>query len=105
MEEIEFDESQAIRFILDFIPEEDRKGLTEDSVQWVLDAIYDYYNDKGLIDDDTATEASIDEEEMLNYILQAAKEDAVALTSEQLQLIVEGEYEYGVSIGIYEEEE
>ena len=40
-EELVFDESEAIRFILDFIPEEDKQNLTDDDVQYVLDVIYD----------------------------------------------------------------
>ncbi len=105
-EELLFDEDAAVRFILDFIPEEDRAGLTEDDVVYVLDVIDEYYESEGLFseDDDTTAEASIDEEAMYNFVLKAAKKDNVALTSEQIQLILEGEYEYGVSIGIYEEE-
>ncbi len=105
-EELVFDESEAIRFILNFIPEEDKKNLTEDDIQYVLDVIYDYYDSEGLIEDDneTADEASIDEEKMFDYIRNAVKKDKMNINDEQIQLILEGEFEYGVSIGIYEEE-
>ncbi len=106
-EEIVFDEQDAINFILRFIPEEDRKGLSEDDVQYVLDVIYDFYESKGLIEDDdeTTDAAEIDEEEMLAYARKAVKKDHMPITDTQLQLIIEGEYEYGVLIGIYSEEE
>ena len=103
-EELVFDEDDAIRFILDFIPEEDKKDLTEDDVQYVLDVIYDYYEKEGLIEEDTAEAASIDEEAMFKYVHDAIKKDKMHITDEQIQLILEGEFEYGVSIGIYEEE-
>ena len=106
-EELVFDESEAIRFILDFIPEEDKKNLTDDDVQYVLDVIYDYYESVGLIEEDTETadEASIDEEKMFEFVKKAVKKDKMNISDEQIQLILEGEFEYGVSIGIYEEEE
>ncbi|MBR1928358.1 MAG: hypothetical protein IJ834_01270 [Paludibacteraceae bacterium] len=105
IDEIEFNEEDAIRYIRNFIPEQDQQGLTDDDIQYVLDEIYEYYESKGLIDDDTAEEASIDEEEMLNFILKDAQDDDIKISSEQIQLIVEGEYEYGVSIGIYQPQE
>lgn len=105
-EELVFDESEAIRFILDFIPEEDKQNLTEDDIQYVLDVIYDYYESEGLIEEDNETtdEASIDEEKMFEYVRKAVKKDKMQISDEQIQLILEGEFEYGVSIGIYEEE-
>ena len=109
-EELVFDESEAIRFILDYLPEEDSKLLTEDDVQFVLDAIYDYYESEGLIDEETEAEAEveetdIDESKMLEFVREQARKEHVSLTDEQIQLILAGEFEYGVSIGIYEEED
>lgn len=104
-DEIEFNEEDAIDYILDFIPEVDRKGLERDDIQDVLDLIYDYYDAEGLIDEDTAEEASIDEEKMFNYIKENAAKNDIKLSDEQLQLIMEGEYEYGVSIGIYSDDD
>lgn len=104
-EELEFDDSEAIKFIMNLIPEEDKTTLTEDDIQYVLDVIYDFYEDEGLVDEDTAEEASIDEEKLFNYVKKAAQKDGIKLTDETIQLILDGEYEYGLSIGIYEEED
>ncbi len=104
-EELLFDEEAAVKFILDFIPEEDRKDLTEDEILYILDVIDDYYESEGLLsEDETAAEASIDEEKMYNFVLKAVKKDKMNISTEQIQLILEGEYEYGVKLGIYEEE-
>lgn len=109
-EELVFDESQAIKFILDYLPKEDSEKLTEDDIQFVLDAIYDFYESEGLIDDETETEAEVeetdvDESEMLEFVREQAKKENISLTDEQLQLILAGEFAYGVSIGIYQEED
>lgn len=101
----EFDDSKCIEYILNLIPAEDRKGISEEDVQYVLDVIYDYYESEGLLDENVAKDSYVDEDAELDYIMKAAKEDGVKLTSEQIQLILDGEFEYGKSIGIYAEDD
>lgn len=102
----EFDDEKCIQYILNIIPEEDKKGMTEDDVQYVLDVIYDYYESAGLIsEEDTAGEGVIDETAELEFVRKAAKKDHINLTDEQIQLILDGEFQYGLEIGIYEEDE
>ena len=76
----------------------------EDDIQYVLDVIYDFYESKGLLNDDTDEEVEIVEEELLHYILKAVKKDemdAEKLTEENVQLILDAEYEYSESLGVY----
>ena len=101
----EFDDSKCIEYILNLIPEQDRAGITEDDVQYVLDVIYDYYESEGLMDENVASDGYVDEDAELDYIMKAANEDGVKLTSEQIQLILDGEFEYGKAIGIYAEDD
>lgn len=101
----EFNDDKCIDFILELIPEEDRKSLTRDDVQFVLDSIYDYYEENGLIDEETVGDGYVDEAEELDFVRRACKEEGVALTDEQIQLILDGELQYGISIGIYEEDD
>lgn len=106
-EDLIFDESEAIKFILDFIPQEDKQNLTDDDVQYVLDVIDEFYEQNGLYDEETeiANEAFIDEDKMFEFIKKAIKKDHMSISDIQLQLIIEGEFEYGVSIGIYTDED
>lgn len=101
---LEYDDDAAVAYILDFLPEDTKERVDEDAVNYVLDVIYDFYEDKGYIEEDSAEEASIDEEEMFEYICKAAQKDKMDLTEDDIRLILEGEYEYGVSIGVYEQE-
>ncbi len=101
----EFNDDKCIDFILNLIPQEDRQGISRDDVQFVLDSIYDYYEENGLIDEDTVSDSYVDETEELNYVRQACKNEGIKLTDEQIQLILDGELQYGISIGIYEEED
>ncbi len=100
-----YDEDDAVKFILNYIPKEDLGSIDEMKIEYVLDVVYDYYEENGLIDEDSTEEASVDEEEMLQFIHKSAEKDEISLTSEELQLILDGEYEYGKSLGIYEDDE
>jgi hypothetical protein len=106
VEEIpDYDEDAVIKFTLGLVPDEFKTRIDEDKIQYILDVVYDYYDEKGFIDEDeTASEASIDEDEMLNFIVKASKKDKVDLTEEEIQFILDCEYDYGVSTGIYSEE-
>lgn len=103
------EEKIMVDAILSFIPEQDRSKITTDDVLFVLDALDDYLEDKGLLEYDEATgeaiylDGDVDETEQLNYVLAAAKDDQRTLTGEQIQLIMEGEKEYGIQEGYYEE--
>jgi hypothetical protein len=100
-----YDEDEAVMFILKSLPEETRKRIGEDEIEYVLDVIYEFYEEKGFIDEDSTEEASIDEEEMYEYIAKVVKKDKVNISEEEIELILQGEYDYGVSIGVYKEED
>ena len=100
-----YDEDEAVKFILNFIPVDSKERIDNDKIEYVLDVVYDFYEENGLIDEDSTEEASIDEEEMFKYILKSSKKDKMGLSEDDIQLILDGEYEYGKSLGIYREDE
>jgi hypothetical protein len=102
---LEYDEDDAVAFILDFIPAEAKERISDVKIEYVLDVVYEYYDEKGLIDEDSTEEASIDEEDMFKYILKCSKKDKMDIQEEDVQLILDGEFEYGKSLGIYRDEE
>lgn len=98
-----YDEDEAVKYIYDNLPADAKENIDDTKIEYILDVIYDYYDEKGLVDEDTAEEASIDEEEMLLFIMKCIKKDKMELNEEEVELILDGEYNYGVSIGIYNE--
>ena len=100
-----YDEDEAVKFILNYIPAESKQRINSDLVEYVLDVVYDYYDENGLIDEDSTEEASIDEEEMFKYILKWSKKDKMELNEDDIQLILDGEFEYGKTLGIYTDQE
>lgn len=100
-----YDEDEAVKFILGQLPEDAKSRITDDMIEYVLDVVYDFYDENGLIDEDSTDEASIDEEEMFKYILKFSKKDKMGLTEDDVQLILDGEFEYGKSLGIYKDDQ
>jgi hypothetical protein len=100
-----YDEDDAVKFILNFLPAESKQNIDDTKIEYVLDVVYDFYDENGLIEEDSTEEASIDEEEMFKYILKCSKKDKMDLSENDIQLILEAEFEYGKSLGIYKEEE
>lgn len=102
---IEVDDTECIKFILNYLPEELKGKVSDDDVQYVLDLICEYYAENDLIDEDLVEEATIAEEDMFNFILAAIrKEQVIEMDEDTLAVILDGEFEYGKTIGIYTEE-
>lgn len=100
-----YDEDDAVKFILNYIPAESKGSINDEKIEYVLDVVYEYYEENGLIEEDSTEEASIDEGEMFDFILKCSKKDKMELSEEEIALILEGEYEYGKSLGIYTNED
>jgi hypothetical protein len=105
---LEADEKQLLEYIWNTIPEQDRKGMTQSDVLCVLDLMDDFLLENGLLeesaDEITYHEGEIDETEQLEYLLSKTKEQGLLVTSEQIQLIMDAELQYGIQQGYYEEE-
>ncbi len=97
-----YDDVEAVKFIFQNLPADLKETITEEKIEYVLDVIYEFYDEQGLIEEDTAEEAFIDEEDMFVYLKKCTKEDAMNISEEEISHILEGEYEYGKSIGVYE---
>lgn len=108
---LEPEEKEQLEYIWNLIPEQDKAGMTKADVLLVLDLMDDFLMEKGLLEEDeeneelTYKEGEIDETEQLEYLLHAVAENGRTLSSEQVQLILDGEMQYGIEQGYYEEEE
>ena len=105
---LEAEEKQLLDYIWKLIPEQDRNGMTQSDVVLVLDLMDDFLMEYGLLEESaeevTYLEGEIDETAQLEYLLSKTKEQGVNLTGEQIQLIMDGELQYGIEQGYYEEE-
>lgn len=105
---LEAEEKQLLEYIWNLIPEQDRQGMSQSDVLLVLDLMDDFLMEKGLVeesaDEVNYLEGEIDETEQLEFLLKKTKENGLSLTSEQIQLVMDGELQFGIEQGYYEEE-
>ena len=108
---LDAEEKELLNYIWNNIPKEDRQGMTQSDVLLVLDLMDDFLVENGLLEEDdqagemTYLDGEIDETEQLNYLIVATKEQGHALSSTQIQLIMDAELQYGIEQGYYQEEE
>lgn len=95
---MEFDETKAIEFIRAKVGDEISAAYTDDQLLNVIDIIFDFYEQNGLLevdfDDDTDDdEVSIDD--LLEYARRMLRKDLQAgIDPQHLQPIVQAEIEY-----------
>jgi len=100
---LEYDDSDAIKFILEHLKKQNIEDVSDDDIQYILDLICEYYEKCNLLDEINSEETQIEESDMINYILAIIKKEQIISIEEYvLESILDGEYEYGLTIGIYE---
>ena len=104
--EILYDDDEAIKFIKNYLPENMREKFSDDDIEYIIDLIYEYYSEQGLLDDDESDDdidVEIDEDEMVAYVIKQAKSDGVGkFEADEIAFVVRGELEYCESIGMFE---
>lgn len=105
------EEREQVEFILNLIPAEDRAGLNENDVLFILDAEDDFLESQGLTQVDkesgevTYLDGEVDETAELEFVREAVRKAGRQLSDVQIQLIMDGELQYGIKQGWYEEED
>lgn len=100
---MDFQIDNTAKWIFDHLADEDKKSLSVEDIDYVLDLMCDFYEKMGLLDDEKEEEIDINEEEIFLFICALIKKENIApyITNEQVQLILDKEYEYGVKNGVY----
>lgn len=106
---LEYDEDDSLRFIRENLPEEMQDEFSDDEINYVVDLIYDFYEEKGYLDendDDEDSEVEIDEDELLEYIGRNAEKNKELLgryyTEEQIEAIVACELAYCDTLNLFD---
>lgn len=93
----EYDEQQAVAFIRNYVGSGISREFTDDEILYVVDCIWDYYEQKGLTDlsDDLSDEEEIDTADLVSYVSKALKKDNVlVMDTNDINLIVKAELAY-----------
>ena len=101
---LEYDEDDSLKFIQEHLPEEMQNKFSDDEINYIVDLIYEFYEEKGFLDENDDTEIEIDEDELLEFIVKNARKDAIReFTDEQIEAIVAGELAYCDTLNIFDE--
>ena len=95
-------DEKTIEFIRNYLPQELKDKFSEDELYYFLDLIDEYYSESGILDaqPDADGYVDIDLEQVVEYIVQEAKKDEVGeYDPEEILFVVQGEMEYGNSLG------
>lgn len=101
---LEYDEDDSLRFIQNHLPEELQGEFSDDEINYIVDLIYEFYEEKGFLDEnDDDTEIEIDEDELLEFVIKNARRDAIRdYTDEQIEAIVSGELAYCDTLNLFD---
>ncbi|MCQ2195616.1 MAG: hypothetical protein MJZ28_11800 [Paludibacteraceae bacterium] len=104
MEDIEYNENEAVDFIMKHIPKEMKASVKREVVEYLLDVIYDFYDEQGFFSDDEKNESvEFSEQDMINFLTDRVEEDGRSeeISEELIVEVLDGEYKYGESKGVY----
>jgi hypothetical protein len=96
------DDAKTVAFIQNYLPQDLKDKFTEDDLYYILDLIVEYYTTSGCLDAEPDAEGyiDIDQDEIVAYIVKEAKRDEMGpYDPEDVLFVVQGEMEYGNSIG------
>lgn len=79
-----YDDDAAIEFIQEHLPEEVKKQLSDDDLQYFLDVMY-ILDDKCIIDPD---------EFKSKFLAEAAKDEVSSITADNLEYLIDAEAKY-----------
>ena len=100
---LEYDEDDSLKFIQQYLPEEMQNAFSDDEINYIVDLVYEFYEEKGFLDESDDSEIEIDEEELLEYVMENAREDGDRdYTDEQIEAIVAGELAYCDTLNLFE---
>lgn len=100
-----YDEDDSVAFIQNYLPQELKGKFSNDDINYIVDLIYDFYESKGFLKEDSDNDETIeiDEDELVQYVVKNAREDGVGKFDPQdITFIVQGELEYCDSINMFD---
>ncbi|MDR0937843.1 MAG: hypothetical protein LBN29_00585 [Mediterranea sp.] len=98
----DLDDEKTIEFIKNYLPQELKEKFADDELYYFLDVMDDYYANSGILDTqpDNDGYVSIDLEAVAAYIASEARKNEMGeYEPEDILFVVQGEMEYGNSIG------
>lgn len=99
----EFDEYEAIKVMRESLPEEAQSLYDDDQLLNLIDVIWDFYEQNGMLDIDLVDDDSAEDDNMLTELIDYAqrmikKDRRATISLEHIPSLVEAEIKYEDSI-------
>lgn len=91
------EDALAIAYIKSHLPQELQEKMSEDTLYYFLDLIYEYYTESGILDAEPDKDGyvEIDEEAIAEHLAQKAKKEGIgSYTAEELLFFVQAQMDY-----------
>ena len=101
MEDKIYDDSEAVKFIQEHLPQEVQGKYTDDDILLMTDIMVEFYERNGWLDTDEDEEIEIDVEEIVSYVANACKKDKDCkfdTNPELIRWVIEAELDYEESL-------
>lgn len=97
---MEYDESAAVAYINDALTKNGRTTYPEDEILNIIDMIWDFYEENGLIEiSDCDDDDEVSAEEISDYVIRMLKKDKEASVDfDDIPIIVNAELDYEESL-------
>ena len=100
---LEYDEDDSIKFIQNHLPEELKNKFSDDEINYIVDLIYEFYENEGFFDGDDDSNIEIDVDELINFAIKNARKDKVCdFSDDEIESIVAGELAYCDTLNLFE---
>ena len=102
--QLDYDDDESVSFIKNYLPQELKGKFSDDDLNYIIDLIYEFYEDKGFMDVDLENEeVEIDEDELIEFVVKQAKKNKVGkFTPEEIAFIVQGELAYCDTLNLFD---
>jgi len=100
----EYDDDEAIAFIRNFLPQDLKEKFSNDELNYIIDLIYEFYEDKGFLDEgNDELDVEIDEDELISFVVKQAQKDQIGkFEPEDIMFIVQGELAYCETLDVFD---
>lgn len=100
---MEYDEDESVKFIRESLPEDMREELSDDEINYIVDLVYEFYEEKGFFEEDDESDIEIDEDELIEFAIKNARKDKISnFTDEQIESVIAGELAYCDSLNLFD---
>jgi len=73
-ETVEYDDEAAVEFIHNYLPQDLKEKFPDDTIYYILDLICEFYEKYDYLDEDNEDK---EEKELITFIIQQARKDAI----------------------------